>query len=222
MALAIFRLEDTLYVAAGYESGHVMLFQHHVAEGSVCEGSVCGKWQRTYVYQSHSQPVLSLAVAPSRDYILASAADSNIAQHPVLIGKEYGTSQQPLMRVKTGHSGQQGLTVRSDGKIFATAGWDARIRVYSTATMNELAVLKWHTEGCYATAFAEVKDEQKPPPPASDQSQASDVAESSLELESKRERQVRLSERRRSERAQSTHWLAGGSKDGKISLWDIY
>jgi hypothetical protein len=26
----------------------------------------------------------------------------------------------------------------------------------------------------------------------------------------------------RNARAQNTHWLAGGGKDGKISLWDIY
>ncbi len=237
MALAISRLDDTLYVAAGYESGHVMLFEHHVAEGCVC-----GNWRRTYLYQSHSQPgmygrsgfkwscfllaemflsrtpVLSLAIAPSRDYFLASAADSNIAQHPVFVGKEYGTSQQPLMRIKTGHSGQQGLRVRSDGKIFATAGWDARIRVYSTATMHELAVLKWHSEGCYATAFAEVKDDRTSP--VAEPSQAS--VESKSSLVSNSGRQVRPSERRRTQRNQSTHWLAGGSKDGKISLWDIY
>jgi hypothetical protein len=26
----------------------------------------------------------------------------------------------------------------------------------------------------------------------------------------------------RSRKAQLTHWIAAGSKDGKISLWDIY
>ena len=31
-----------------------------------------------------------------------------------------------------------------------------------------------------------------------------------------------LVQRRRDEKAQSTHWLAAGSKDGKISLWNIY
>ncbi|KIW36180.1 ASTRA-associated protein 1 [Exophiala oligosperma] len=52
--------------------------------------------------------------------------------------------------IKTKHAGQQGLSSRSDGKIFATAGWDARVRVYSTRTMRELAVLQWHQQGCYA------------------------------------------------------------------------
>ena len=28
--------------------------------------------------------------------------------------------------------------------------------------------------------------------------------------------------RHRARKAQTTHWLAAGSKDGKVSLWDIY
>jgi len=29
-------------------------------------------------------------------------------------------------------------------------------------------------------------------------------------------------QQQRSQKAQLTHWLAAGSKDGKITLWDIY
>jgi hypothetical protein len=50
--------------------------------------------------------------------------------------------------------------VRSDSKIFAAAGWDARIRVYSAKTMRELAVLKWQKGGCYAVAFATIDPEK--------------------------------------------------------------
>lgn len=90
--------------------------------------------------------------------------------------------------------------MRSDGKIFATAGWDTRIRVYSAKTMKELAVLKWHREGCYAVAFGEV-----------------------LSQEGSGEDGVMVTaEERRRERVKTVHWVAGGAKDGKVSLWEIY
>ena len=51
--------------------------------------------------------------------------------------------------------------MRSDGNIFATAGWDSRVRIYSTKTMKEVACLKWHKKGVYATVFAEILDHSK-------------------------------------------------------------
>ena len=116
------------------------------------------------------------------------------------------------------HSGQQGLQIRSDDKIFATAGWDARIRVYSTKTLKELAVLKWHKDGCYATAFAEVVGS-----PTTFDDTVAQTLEPAEEVDFTQQSLImRTVQQRRDEKAQSTHWLAVGSKDGKISLWDIY
>src|SRR2546430_13457319 len=104
--------------------------------------------------------------------------------------------------------------MRCDGKIFATAGWDARVRVYSAKTMRELAVLKWHKEGCYAVAFALIDPEQ-----------AREAAPTGLigsELGPRRQHSaLDAIKDQRDARAQKTHWLAAGGKDGKISLWDI-
>lgn len=72
--------------------------------------------------------------------------------------------------------------------------------------MKELAVLKWHKEGCYATAFAEILDD--PTKVADDDSTVA-------------QRQLTVSQQR-AVKSQITHWLAAGSKDGKVSLWDIY
>lgn len=125
---------------------------------------------------------------------------------------------KPLKLLQTKHSGRQGLQIRSDGKIFSTAGWDARIRIHSAKTLNELAVLKWHKEGCYATAFAEYH-----PSIAGSASQEVEVSTSSDQAAVIRQASsLSIVQQRRNERAQSTHWLAAGSKDGKVSLWDIY
>lgn len=138
--------------------------------------------------------------------------DDVIAKNPLLYGKGiWDTDLKPIKICQTKHSGQQGLRIRSDGKIFATAGWDARVRVYSAKTMRELAVLKWHKIGCYATAFAQTDVINSEP-------EITDIDGGDRNL-TKRKNSVQQT---RDEKAQTTHWLAAGSKDGKISLWDIY
>ncbi|KAE8350418.1 WD repeat protein [Aspergillus coremiiformis] len=193
MAVQLFHsVSGELCVASAYEDGRVMVFAR-----------VAGadwRWEMVYVSRAHSQPVLSIDVCAAAGYFVSSAADARLVKHPVSgLGGE-GTS------VDTRHAGQQGVRIRSDGMVFATAGWDARIRVYSCRTMKELAVLKWHKEGCYAVAFADVS--------TSDSSGAEITREGEFSLATM--------QRQRAQKVQRTHWLAAGSKDGKISLWDIY
>ncbi|KAL8756382.1 MAG: hypothetical protein Q9184_004523 [Pyrenodesmia sp. 2 TL-2023] len=223
---------DSGGIVAGYESGHTMVF---------VQSDPGAQFQRLYCAQSHSQPspfqsssyrqvsadlklVLSLAVFPSRDCYVTAAADAIVAKHPLpAVQGIWKTDLKPFKVVQTKHSGQQGLHVRSDGKIFATAGWDGRVRVYSAKTMKEVAVLKWHKVGCYATAFAEMLDsesiETAVDAPTKDEDE--EVGESDTTV-AKPSTAVSIVQQRRDARAQSTHWLAVGSKDGKVSLWDIY
>ena len=122
---------------------------------------------------------------------------------------------EPVRTVNTKHAGQQGLVVRDDDKIFATAGWDARLRVYSVKTMQELAVLKWHKEGCHCVTFAATILRTQPSAGAEvslPASQALKPATSAL---------VQI-KHNRTNKSQHTHWLAAGGKDGKVTLWDIY
>lgn len=85
--------------------------------------------------------------------------------------------------------------------------------------MNELAVLKWHKEGCYAVAFADID----PVSPSSSSSTGDGMQTTGHEpVTTPQSSALMTVERQRNEKAQSTHWLAAGSKDGKVSLWDIY
>ena len=211
MALAILAESTRLQVAAGYESGHTMVF---------VQNDPGATFQRLYCARPHSQPVLSMAIHPSRDCYLTSSADATLAKHPLPTDESiWNTELKPFKLAQTKHSGQQGLRIRSDGKIFATAGWDARIRVYSAKTMKELAVLKWHKLGCYATAFAAVglgasaEMSEKYILEGEEKNAVVEVQENTIATNV---------QKRREEKAQSTHWLAAGSKDGKVSLWDIY
>ena len=162
-------------------------------------------------------PVLSMIISPSKDHYITSSADAIIAKHPLPAAKSiWQTELKPIKISQTKHSGQQGLSYRSDGKVFATAGWDSQVRVYSGKTTKELAVLGWHKTGCYATAFASVS--------LSENLSSEDVDEQpdSTAVISKSNPHIGTVQRRRDEKAQSTHWFAAGAKDGKISLWDIY
>ncbi len=228
MALNILAASTRIQVAAGYESGHTMVF---------VQNDPGAPFQRLYCANPHTQPgqltsnhprsrslptpnettfnpssVLSLTIAPCKDHYITSAADAVLAKHPLPLGKSiWNTELKPLKVIQTKHSGQQGLQYRSDGKVFATAGWDAYTRVYSGKTMKELAVLKWHKVGCYATAFAAME-------PAADRDDAHHDDGAMDEQKSI----VSSVQQRRDQKAQTTHWLAAGAKDGKVSLWDIY
>ncbi|KAM7201991.1 WD40-repeat-containing domain protein [Rhypophila sp. PSN 637] len=139
---------------------------------------------------------------------------------------------EPINVVNTKHAGQQSLRIRSDGRVFATAGWDNKIRIYSTKTLKELAVLKWHQAGCYAVAFAEID------PPADDTDKQSMSKENAPEKtqdakspDAKQEsgsltvipKVIEMTVReKRIKEVMSAHWLAAGSKDCKVSLWDVF
>ncbi|ODA79680.1 hypothetical protein RJ55_05274 [Drechmeria coniospora] len=122
--------------------------------------------------------------------------------------------KHPLKTVNTKHAGQQSLMIRSDGKIFATAGWDANIRVYSCKTLRELAVLQWHKVGAYAVALASVGTPSAAAASDSGTRPLSCKDSSSTALLGVKDRRIR--------QATKAHWIAAGAKDGKVSLWDVY
>lgn len=223
-----------LHVAAAFEDGHVMVFGCRGVFNNnkpLVDTSRSWKWERLYISIPHSQPVLSIDLSPSREYFLSSSADAVLAKHPI---PQIGASSMrdtPSKSVNTKHAGQQGLRVRLDGKIFATAGWDSRVRVYSCKTMKELAVLKWHKEGCYAVAFADVSsttafDGETSNTGTKEPEEGEKIddgkAEKGLIQREEKEYSLAQVQRQRSLKVQNTHWLVAGSKDGKISLWDIY
>jgi WD40 repeat protein len=184
-------------------------------------------WTTAYFHQAHTQPVLGLDIASNLKAFYTCGADSIVAKHPLPSFATDKPSSSNAVVIKTGHAGQQGLSTRIDGKIFATAGWDSRVRVYSAKSLKEVAVLKWHKEGCYAVAFGGIEtvqsndtlqDDFKDQDPG-----ASTVAETSeLTLIDGKEPGFVTVKQRREQKTMQTHWLAVGSKDGKVSLWEIF
>ena len=197
MALLMRMVEGgVLTMMAGYESGHVAVF--------VLKDEV---WETGHASQPHSQPVLGMGVHPKNAWSLSTSADALVVRHGLRDSKAGKVSN-------TKHSGLQQVAVRSDGKLFATAGWDGRFRVYSASTMKQLAVLMWHPVGCYSVAFAEILDEDAG-------EELANVGSELVRLEGMQAVALTVEEAR-VKRESRKHWIAGGAKDGKISLWQIY
>ncbi|KZM25900.1 Astra associated protein 1 Asa1 [Ascochyta rabiei] len=127
------------------------------------------------------------------------------------------TIQVPHKINNTKHAGQQSLCVRSDGRLLATGGWDARVRIYSTKTLKEVAVLRWHKEGIYAVAFGEILDAGIIRRSADKHGDGKETGEVS-----RKETGLNQLQRQREEKMQVKHWVAAGAKDGKVSLWEVF
>lgn len=54
---------------------------------------------------------------------------------------------------KLNNGGISEIKIRNDEKIYATAGWDKRIRIFNFKKQTPLAILKYHTESVYSIDF---------------------------------------------------------------------
>ncbi|KAK4666754.1 Astra associated protein 1 Asa1 [Podospora pseudopauciseta] len=221
MSLSLFHHPTShhLTLVAGYERGLAAVYQLDPNTS---------KWAVTYQSNPHTQPILSLDVSPDESFFLSSGADATIAKHPIpSCPPSSGIIQDPILTINTRHAGQQSLRIRSDNLIFATAGWDSMVRVYSVKTMKELAVLKWHQQGCYAVAFAAANTspttsppQEEPPRPDDKKPEGSHSKEVTTQVPKMLVEQT--PKQKRLHQARTARWLAAGSKDGRVSLWDVY
>ena len=99
------------------------------------------------------------------------------------------------------------------------------MRVYSTKTLTELAVLKWHRVGVYTVDFADMSVGAAP----KDMSMHREGEEmdaittgAGVEDVDRVEDFMKRLERQRKEKVREKHWIVAGGKDGKVSLWEIY
>ncbi|TGO57898.1 hypothetical protein BOTNAR_0192g00010 [Botryotinia narcissicola] len=233
MCLSLFFHPSTkcLTVLSGYEDGSVSVFSLNSpisplsTSPSTAPSSRSPQWNTIYHSKSHIQPILSLSLDPSPDrkFFLTSGADDRIIKYLIpttttpfspspspptshLKAILSSTKDEPKI-LKTAHAGQQSIEMRNDGKIAVTAGWDGRARVYGVAKMRELAVLKWHKDGCFAVAVADVLEGAEV---------ESGGGEKGKELVGRLRQLDVKGERLR--KARETHWVAVGGKDGKVSL----
>ena len=67
-----------------------------------------------------------------------------------------GKCAKVLGRLTLPQPGVSSIRIRDDKRIFATAGWDRRVRIFDFRKLRPLAVLRFHTDNVHAVAFGPV------------------------------------------------------------------
>lgn len=100
------------------------------------------------------------------------------------------------------------------------------MRIYSTKTLTELAVLKWHRVGVYAVDFADISVRAAPKDMfmrrEGEEMDAITTKGAGVGDVDRVEDFMKRLEWQREGKVREKHWIVAGGKDGKVSLWEIY
>jgi WD40 repeat protein len=108
----------------------------------------------------HPEPVLCLDVLPDGSEGVSGSAGSLLQRFALNWAKGTLTITKT---VTIPNDGVSDVLIRADQRVFASAGWDHRVRLFSWKTSKPLAVLVPHTETIHGLAFAEGPWTKGPP-----------------------------------------------------------
>lgn len=131
---------DANQLVAGFESGHIVLFDLRSL----------GEVSRLNLFQG--QPVMCLDYNHARNLGISGSAENCMNHFNISdVGLELDG------RIEMTNPGLNCVKIRpSDAKIFASGGWDKRIRVFGSKKKNLLVALDFHKEAINTIGFSEV------------------------------------------------------------------
>ncbi|KAF8312477.1 WD40 repeat-like protein [Clavulina sp. PMI_390] len=190
-----------LRLLAAYEAGHVALFARTDA---YLDRSVEGQtWDMLWTCKAHVESVMAMAVSLDQKFALTVSADHLIAKF--LLQDELASGEDRMHITRTKYPGNSFVALREDGRVCAVAGWDGKVRLYSTKSFKSLGTLDYHTGSAYAIAFAHPQAAPSASADANDEADAfGDDDGWDAEDHSRR-----------------TRWLATGGKEGRVAFWEL-
>lgn len=139
MSMHAFRHGGRAYLAVGYEAGHVAVWRL----------SECS--QPLMAAQLHKEAVMALVIDSSATGGVSGAAETAL----VCFRNSLDTRTMAVRKsIELHKKGISDVALRPDDKVFATAGWDGKVRVYNYKKAAPLAILKYHTAGVTTVAFS--------------------------------------------------------------------
>lgn len=165
-------------LAVGMESGTLFVWDARRCSLPLCQAKLQNEpmtslffsppsvASRRYLFKQREMDSKSVT-EEQEDLTTCSSSPSALPANAVLgmTGGASNTLTQFAVDVKQGHittvasvtlpnNGVSELSVREDYRVFASAGWDHRVRLYSWAALTPLAVLPLHTDTVHSVAFA--------------------------------------------------------------------
>ncbi|EIN03764.1 WD40 repeat-like protein [Punctularia strigosozonata HHB-11173 SS5] len=176
-----------LRLLLGYESGAVTLWSY---TRDWHQKSIEGMgWESRWTAKLHVESGTSAtAFTVSADH-LVGRYDVEGAESSV----EAGCKAYPIKQV-----GNAAVAIRDDGRICAIAGWDGRVRLFSTKSLKPLGTLSYHKGSCQTVHFARTRYSQGVQDEADDDDEIDDA-----------------------EKRRRGQWLVSGGKDSRIAIWPL-
>jgi len=141
MCIKLIKKDNKLYLLVGYEYGNVIMW--NLENKSIC-------WNLKF----HSEPVFAIDVSNSLKYGISVSADNIIAHFEITENKD-----PKYKEIKSKTCGFADVKFRYDDKIFATAGWDSKIRIFHAKKLIPLAILSYHRGGVQELDFLKKENE---------------------------------------------------------------
>ncbi len=134
---------DEFYLLAGFESGEIILF----------DSRGFSEVSRLNLFKGH--PLISFDYLKRLNFGCSGSSENEINTFRIDEHCIDGYLNQYGIEIKLTNPGVNIVKIRqSDSKIFATGGWDNRIRLFGTKKQNSLVVIDFHKSAVNTIDFS--------------------------------------------------------------------
>lgn len=137
MCMTMRAVEGQSQILIGYENGNISLWDIR-------------SFKQIDKTNMHTESVMCLDYSHRSNLGISGSADDK------LISWEFDDNSKIVKKAEltTTNPGFNSIIIREDQKIFAAAGWDSKIRIFSTKKLKPLAILSYHKDSIQCVSFS--------------------------------------------------------------------